>query len=177
MIAETERIDRETEINERRHFPVIPPDIETRMLEFVAGKIMPRIHIALAVLVVLGIAQSVIVSGWVTSKSSSQSETIAAQGATLDSTSKQLEALELDVVRKAQLAALTQQVRDLESAARALSATVSEQRRQQEQLNTNVATVSALTLSVQSKVGEEQTARRELVEAMGNLAAEIRERK
>jgi hypothetical protein len=176
-MTDTERIDRETEVNERRHFPILPPDIETRMLEFVSGKIMPRIHIALAVLVILGIAQSVIVSGWVTTRTSSQSETIAAQGATIKSTTEQLSALELDVVRKAQLETLTQQVKDIKRAADWLSTTVAEQRRLQEQLSTNVSTVSALTLSVQSKVGEEQAARRELVEEMRILSTEIRERK
>jgi hypothetical protein len=175
-MADTERLDppeQPTQINAQSLLESIIKDLEERILEIICSALTPRFSIALAVLVVLGIVQAVILNN---SNATVRSE-VATKSATIDGAVRQLAALEKDVVRKGQIEMLERQVVEMGKAAQALSATVHEVRRQQEQLGTNIATVSALTLSVQSKVGDEQEARRELTQAMGVLAAEIRGRK
>jgi hypothetical protein len=172
-MADTERLDppeQTTQINAQSLQAAILRDLEARILDIICIALTPRFSIALAVLVILGITQAVIVNSWIAELRTE----VSTKSAAVDSAMKQISALESDVVRKGQLEMLERQVAEMGKAAGALNATVYEVRRQQEQLGTNIATVSALTLSVQSKVGEEQDARRDLTEEIKGLAAQLR---
>lgn len=165
-----------TRLNEQALYQAILRDLDSRIADVVCAALTPRFTIAMAILVVLGLLQAGVGFQWVSDKFSELSEKISTQGSTLDSTGRQVTALDGVAVRQPQLDALRDEIRQLQSANRSLSGNVSVVERQQQRIDTSVEILSGYVKSIEQSVGDERQWREAVMQEIKGLGAQLRAR-
>lgn len=161
-------------INERRLHEAILRDLQDRIHDVVCAALTPRFSIAMAVLVMLGIAQVVVIAGWVSTGMAGVRTEIAAQGAAVDSTGQRVSILDGSAVRQPEIVALREEMNELKNANRSLAGTVSVVSRQQERIDASVSILSGYVKSLENRVGDEQQWRRDIMQELKGLGEQLR---